>query len=143
MIDWNSRFLKLAREVSTWSNIPDIKVGCVLVDERRRVVGHGYNTLPSGVHDRPERIEDLKTRSFMVVHAEVNALMQSTGDLKGATAYITHRPCANCTGALIQAGISKVVVKHQNMESLERFADSFVAGETMMAEAGIKLEILS
>lgn len=43
-----------------------------------------------------------------VVHAEMNALLHSTGPLKGATLYVTMYPCKECAKAICSAGISKV-----------------------------------
>ncbi|MEQ8227594.1 MAG: bifunctional diaminohydroxyphosphoribosylaminopyrimidine deaminase/5-amino-6-(5-phosphoribosylamino)uracil reductase RibD [Rhodospirillales bacterium] len=88
---------------NTW---PNPAVGCVLVrpdlegcrDGGGRVVGRGW-TQPGG---RP--------------HAETEALARA-GDLaRGATAYVTLEPCCHtgqtgpCTEALIDAGITRVVV---------------------------------
>lgn len=77
----------------TW---PNPAVGCVIV-EGERIVGRGW-TQPGG---RP--------------HAEVMALQQAGAAARGATAYVTLEPCAHhgrtppCTGALIGAGIARVV----------------------------------
>jgi len=53
---WHIRFLRLAREVSSWSKDPSTKVGCVIVDQSRRVVSLGFNGLPSGLAKRPPRL---------------------------------------------------------------------------------------
>lgn len=46
------------------------------------------------------------------IHAETNAIIQAAlhgVSTKGALCYVTHLPCINCTKALINAGISRVV----------------------------------
>ena len=79
---------------TTW---PNPSVGCVIVRDGR-VVGRGH-TAPGG---RP--------------HAEPTALAMAGEQAKGATAYVTLEPCCHwgrsppCTGALIDAGIARVVV---------------------------------
>lgn len=140
--DWTSRFMRLALEVSTWSNMPSIKVGCVLVDERRRVIGLGYNTIPGGVDETEERLTNPAMRHHFVQHAEVNALVQCVGDARGGSAYVTHKPCANCTGVLIQAGIRKIFATVPTPELLDRFSDSYAVADLMLAEARVEFEIV-
>jgi diaminohydroxyphosphoribosylaminopyrimidine deaminase/5-amino-6-(5-phosphoribosylamino)uracil reductase len=72
-------------------------VGCVLVKDGR-VVGQGW----TGAGGRP--------------HAETQAIASAGEQARGATAYVTLEPCAHhgrtppCSEALIQAGITHVVV---------------------------------
>ena len=79
---------------NTW---PNPAVGCVLVRDGV-VVGRGW-TAPGG---RP--------------HAETEALRRAGEAARGATAYVTLEPCCHwgrtppCTGALIAAGVARVVV---------------------------------
>ena len=77
---------------------PNPSVGAVIVDPRNgEVIGRGW-TQPGG---RP--------------HAEAVALERAGPRAKGATLYVTLEPCAHtgktppCTGALIKAGIERVV----------------------------------
>jgi dCMP deaminase len=46
------------------------------------------------------------------IHAETNAIIQAAlhgVSTKSATCYVTHLPCINCTKALINAGINRIV----------------------------------
>lgn len=80
---------------------PNPSVGCVLV-KNDKVVGRG-RTADGG---RP--------------HAEVVALKRAGFDAKGSTAYVSLEPCSHhgetppCTGALIESGVSRVVVACQD-----------------------------
>lgn len=142
MANWDERFLDLAKLVSSWSKDPSTKVGCVLVNDNRVVLGLGYNGFPRRVNDTDERLNHRETKYLMVQHAETNAIQNSQGNLQGSIAYVTHKPCANCCGALIQAGISKIVSKPTSKGLTERFKDSFEISEKMMKEAKIEyLEI--
>ncbi len=73
-------------------------VGCVIVDQRGRIVGSA-RTADNG---RP--------------HAETSALVIADSSAKGGTAYVTLEPCSHtgqtgpCCDALIQAGIKVVFV---------------------------------
>ncbi|MEE9454284.1 MAG: deaminase [Paracoccaceae bacterium] len=142
MTDWNKRFLDLAQLVSTWSKDPSTKVGCVIVSPERVILGIGFNGFPRGVEDTNERLGDRDTKYLMVQHAETNAIQNSQGNLRRATAYVTHAPCANCCGALIQAGIIKVISLPTPDGLRERLKNSYAASEVMMKEANIEfLEI--
>ena len=55
MTDWNKRFLDLAGHVAGWSKDPSTKVGAVIVNDDKQVLGLGYNGFPRGVHDCEER----------------------------------------------------------------------------------------
>ncbi|WP_026438769.1 bifunctional diaminohydroxyphosphoribosylaminopyrimidine deaminase/5-amino-6-(5-phosphoribosylamino)uracil reductase RibD [Acidocella facilis] len=80
---------------------PNPSVGCIIV-KQGRVVGRGFTSAGG----RP--------------HAEVNALAQAGNAARGGTAYVTLEPCnftgksGPCTEALIQAGISRVVLGAQD-----------------------------
>lgn len=75
---------------------PNPWVGCVLVRDGE-VVGEGFHLTPGEPH------------------AEVNALAQAGDRARGATAYVPLEPCSHhgrtppCTGALIAAGVTRVV----------------------------------
>ncbi|HQN05801.1 MAG TPA: deaminase, partial [Anaerolineaceae bacterium] len=46
------------------------------------------------------------------IHAETNAIIQAAlhgVSTRGCTCYVTHFPCINCTKALINAGITRLV----------------------------------
>lgn len=103
----------------TW---PNPSVGCVIVKDGR-IVGRAC-TAEGG---RP--------------HAETQALAQAGSLAKGATAYVTLEPCAHhgatppCAGALIEAGIARVVAPIED-------SDDRVAGQgfSMLRAAGIEVE---
>lgn len=136
---WDRRFLSLARHISAWSKDPSSKVGCVLVNQQRIVVGMGFNGFPRGVRDLKPRLEDRPTKYLYVQHAEANAVLNAAGPVAGATAYVTHPTCANCTGLLIQAGIRRIVAAAPDAAMAERFAASFAAASAMAKEAGVAM----
>jgi hypothetical protein len=92
---WELRFLELAHHVATWSRDPSTKVGCVIVDQRNRVLGMGYNGFPRGVLDLPERYADRPTKLSLTVHSEPNAILNSSGELDGASLFCTLAPWAS------------------------------------------------
>jgi len=136
---WHRRFLKLAAHVAAWSKDPSTQVGCVLVNSKRQVVGVGYNGFPRGVEDGKERYADRPTKYAMVVHAEANALLNAVGPVEGCLAYVTHQPCASCSGLLIQSGVRSIIINPTPPGLAERFKDSFEISEIMLREARVGL----
>ncbi len=109
---WDARFLAPALHIADWSKHRTTKVGCVVVDDDRRIRVTGYNGFPRGVTDLPERLADRPTKLLLSVHAEASAVAtaaRSGVSLAGCTAYITHPPCAASAASLVQAGIQHVV----------------------------------
>jgi dCMP deaminase len=111
---WDFRFLKLAKEISTWSKDPSSKIGAVIVNDERRILATGYNGFPRGIADTPERLNDREEKYPRIIHAEMNALMNalySGVSVKGATLYVYGLPvCSDCTKSVIQSGIKRIVL---------------------------------
>ncbi len=108
-IDWGTLWMTMALTVSQRSIDPSTKHGCIIVDEKNRLISMGYNSFPRNCVDeslpltRPEKYG-------AILHSEVNAIINAGDrDLEGAIAYTTGHPCTNCFGSMINAGISKVV----------------------------------
>ena len=102
---------------------PNPCVGCIIVRDDK-IVGRGC-TQPSG---RP--------------HAEAMALAQAGAAARGATAYVTLEPCATpgrgpaCAGALIEAGVARVVAA-----TGDPFPAVNGAGFRALAAAGIAVTV--
>lgn len=132
---WHKRFFDLAQLIASWSKDPSTKVGAVIVDELRRVVGHGYNGFPRGVDDGEEIYANRALKLEMVVHAEVNAILNASKDVRGAYLYCTFFPCPQCAAKIIQAGIAKVYYRPNDSDS--RYVEKKEIAMTMLAQAGI------
>ena len=113
---WTSYFMEITEMVATRSTCDRAFVGCTLVNKDNRIVSTGYNGSVAGNPHCDEVGHVLRDgHCIATIHAEMNALLYCAKEgisVKGATAYITHFPCINCTKALIQAGIAKIVYKH-------------------------------
>jgi diaminohydroxyphosphoribosylaminopyrimidine deaminase/5-amino-6-(5-phosphoribosylamino)uracil reductase len=119
-----TRALELA-ERGRYTVSPNPMVGCVIVREGR-IIGEGFH------------------RRAGEPHAEVDALRASIEPPAGATVYSTLEPCAHfgrtppCVDALIEAGISRVVVAtgdpHPDVDGrgLARLRDAGIAVEVGM-----------
>jgi len=131
---WDKRFYNLAVHISSWSKDESTKVGCVIVDCKKRVISVGFNGFPAGVDDSPGD-RDRKLRR--TVHAEANALAFAAQSVEGCTMYVTHAPCANCAAIIIQNGVSTVLFPEPDEGFLERWGDSYREALLMFKEAGV------
>ena len=137
---WPARFMELAFHVAEWSKDPSTKVGAVIVDAKRRIVSMGYNGFPRGVRDSQERLEDRPVKYLHVVHAELNAILNSTRvDMDDCILYVTHVPCTGCAKAIIQSGIKKVFVATAAAKGLEGWQAEQLTARDMMKESGITM----
>ena len=130
---WDGRFLELADIVSSWSKDPSTQVGAVIVNDKKVVVGMGYNGFARGVVDVPGLYADRAKKYEMVIHAEVNAVLNATQSVEGCTLYCTHPPCSRCMAVLIQSGIKEVVSLKASDDFIKRFKDS-IALTVMQAQ---------
>lgn len=131
--------LDMARHVAKLSKDPSTQVGAVLFDAKRRIISAGYNGLPRGVEDRPERLHDRTVKYKMIRHAEANAIAFATAPLDGATLVVTHPCCAQCIGAAIQSGVTHVLWPAPDDAFLDRWADDVVLVRQMCEEAGVHI----
>lgn len=141
MNKWQRRFFDLAALVAAWSKDPSSQVGAVIVDDRKRIVSVGFNGLPIGVDDTEDRLNRREIKYELVVHAEANAILTAQRSVAGCTIYVhPYLPCSRCAGAIIQAGIKKVVVEDRPIP--ERWRENFMLSKTILEEAGVEVEIV-
>jgi dCMP deaminase len=129
---WDEYFMSVALLISLRSACDRLQVGCVFVtggDQSNRIVAAGYNGfLPGAPHVSHVR----EGHEQATVHAEQNAIADAARrgiPLLGATAYISHFPCINCTKLLASAGI-RVIKYHWDYKN-----DPLA--EDLLQEAGI------
>lgn len=138
---WDSRFLKLACEVKTWSKDPSTQTGAVIVGDRQRVLSLGFNGFPRNISDLEERLNDRETKYLFISHAERNALDNAETSVVGATIYCTFFPCHECAKSIIQRGISRVVALDWRPED-GRWDESFDTSLILFEEAGIQVDLI-
>lgn len=136
---WDKRFLDLAKHVAQWSKDPGTQCGAVIVRPDRTIASIGFNGLPRGVEDSPERLLDRDKKLQYVVHAETNAILTAHEQLKDYAIYVwPFQPCCHCAAAIIQSGITEV---HCPEFPVARWSESFEIARTMFAEADVLLTI--
>lgn len=143
VLEWDSYFMGLAHLSAKRSKDPSTQVGAVIVDSQKHVVGIGYNGFPCGCSDDEfpwEREGDFcHTKYPFVVHAELNAILNSTSDLRGCTLYVSLFPCNECAKAIIQSGIARIVYESDKYAD----SDSTIASKRMLTSAGVELTKLN
>ena len=106
---YDHAYMRMALEWARLSHCTRKKVGALLVKEGM-IISDGYNGTPSGF---PNDCEDAAGAThWYVLHAEANAIMKvarSTNNARGATLYLTHSPCKECSKLILQSGIKRLV----------------------------------
>ncbi|MBR2891687.1 MAG: dCMP deaminase family protein [Bacilli bacterium] len=137
-ISWDTYFMGVALLSSYRSKDPSTKVGACIVNEQKRIIGIGYNGFPYGCSDDEfpwsRDGEYLDCKYPYVVHAEPNAILNSTTSLQGATLYVTLFPCNECAKLIIQSGIKEIVYMGDKYDG----TPSDIASKKMLSAAGIK-----
>lgn len=116
---WDEYFLEIADVVRTKSKDRSTQIGAVIVGLDKQIVSTGFNGFPRGVYEADPIRWQRPVKYQFLVHAERNAIYNAarTGvSLAGCTMYVfgfgpPTVPCTECTKAVIQAGITRVVGK--------------------------------
>ncbi len=143
VLTWDEYFMGLAHLSALRSKDPNTQVGAAIVDENHRVVSVGYNGLPKGCSDDafPWSREGgmLQSKYAFVVHAELNAILNSPRSVRGCTIYVSLFPCNECAKAIIQSGIKRIVYESDKYNGTE----GNVASKMMLEAAGVELVRIS
>ena len=114
IITWDEYFMGVAKLSSFRSKDPNTQVGACIVNPENKIVGVGYNGLPWGCEDTefPWSVREgnlYDTKYPYVVHAELNAILNSTQKLNDCRIYVSLFPRHECAKAIIQSGIKEIV----------------------------------
>ncbi|MFA6739415.1 MAG: dCMP deaminase family protein [Bacilli bacterium] len=136
-ITWDEYFMGVSLLSALRSKDPNTKVGACIVNPENRIVGVGYNGLPRGCddHDFPwTNVGEFNATKYpYVVHAELNAILNSTRSLTGCRIYVSLFPCNECAKAIIQSGISEIIYSDDKYDG----TPTDVASKRMLDAAGV------
>lgn len=127
------RYLRMAKIWAENSYCTRLQVGALLVKDKM-IISDGFNGTPGGFENVCED-ENNKTKPY-VLHAEANAITKvaaSNNNSTGATIYITHAPCLECSKLIIQAGIKRVVYSEEYR---------LTEGIDLLKKANVEVELL-
>jgi dCMP deaminase len=139
MDKWDRRFLDLALLIASWSKDPSTQVGAIIVDGLKRVKGVGFNGFARGIEDADHLLEDRNAKLDRMIHAEMNAVLNSPASLGGCTMYLTIPPCNMCANFLIQTGITRIVWLTPSAELIQRWGESWTLTRRLLREANISM----
>lgn len=144
--DWDEYFTEIMHTVAKRGNCDRGRSGALVVKDRR-ILATGYVGAPAGLPTCDEVGHLMKTayderggqkqHCIRTTHAEMNAMMQAARSgisIDGGTIYCMMEPCIDCTKALINAGIKRVV-------ALKRYHAAHDSRQ-MLADAGVQLEVV-
>jgi len=106
---YDKAYLRLALEWAKLSHCKRKQVGAIIVKDST-IIADGYNGTPTGFENECEN-EKGETKWY-VLHAEANAILKvarTTNQAAGATLYLTHSPCKDCSKLILQSGIERLV----------------------------------
>ena len=142
---WDEYFMEMAELTAKRSTCMRRQVGAVIVKDRH-AIATGYNGAPRGIMHCEDRGGCLRQQLnvpsgqrhelCMALHAEQNAIIQAAAmghGIEGGTIYITHQPCAICAKMIINARITRIVIR-------EGYPDELAA--SILDEAGLAIEKL-
>ena len=131
---YDKAYLRLAESWAKLSQCNRKQVGAIIVKDEI-IISDGFNGTPAGFDNCCENEEGLT--HWYVLHAEANAILKvakSTNNCKGATLYLTHSPCIDCSKLVLQSGIKRVVYK-------EAYKDP--SGIDFLGNAGVEMVHIS
>lgn len=139
ILTWDEYFMSLSHLSGMRSKDPNTQVGACIVNQNNRVVGIGYNGMPYGCSDDEypwDREGDfMNTKYAYVVHAELNAILNSTVPLDNCKIYVSLFPCNECAKSIIQSGIKEIIYESDKYDG----TDVVNASKRMLKSAGVKL----
>ncbi len=114
---WDEYFMEIAKVVAAKSKDPSSKMGCVIVDPKKRVVSMGYNGMLQGADESKMTLLERPMKYYFAIHSEMNALIFARQDLTGCTVYNRVATCENCLKYCLQAGIKRFVYNELRVKS--------------------------
>ena len=129
---WDEYFMQMAELTAQRSTCLRRQVGAIIVKEKH-IIATGYNGAPKGLphceelggclREKLEIPSGERHELCRALHAEQNAIIQAATlgqSIEGATIYITHQPCIICAKMIINAGISRIVIRRGYPDEMSR-----------------------
>ena len=136
-INWDEYFMGVAMLAARRSKDPSTQVGACIVSQDNIIISTGYNGMPKGCSDDefPWEREGEETKNPYVVHAELNAILNSNGrNLRGSRIYVAPFPCNECAKAIIQSGIKEIIY----LSDKYAHTPTTIASKRMLDAAGVR-----
>jgi dCMP deaminase len=141
---WDQYYLDICKVVACRSKDPNTQIGCVIVGPNHEIRSTGYNSFPRGIRDDvPERLVR-PAKYLWIEHAERNAICNAARAgtaTESCTVYVDIMPCMDCARAVVQAGITEVVISAERMRqySSDYYNEHFGMVEVLFSEARVRV----
>jgi dCMP deaminase len=147
-------YMTIAFAVRKKANCRGRRVGAVIV-RGNRIVSTGYNGTAEGMTNcldggcvrcsRPEQFQPGQGYDLCIcVHAEQNAILSAARfgiGIEGGTIYTTLRPCFNCSKAMLQAKIGRVVYLRDWVPPQELIAQQYLELQSQFTNGLVQLSL--
>ena len=142
-MNWDEYFINIAEQVKLKSKDNNTQIGVVIIGKDNEIVSTGYNSFPRGINDSILSRQDRPEKYFWFEHAERNAIYNAARigvSTLGTTMYMTCGiSCADCARAIINSGISKIVLREGRGAANPKWQESAERSQQMFKEAGIEI----
>lgn len=152
-IDWDNYFMSMAYLVAMKSKDKSSHIGAIIVGPENEIISTGYNGLPRGVNDDMEERDLRPAKYAWYEHAERNSIFNAARNgvhTKGTCMYTQGTPCVDCARAIIQAGITDVIVDYRwdeqpraTTENRAAWKEHAILSRQMFQEAGVNIRTYS
>lgn len=143
--NWDFKMFNLLLHLKEWSKDKSTKVPALIVDSEYRIISTGYNGFPIGVNDNIESRHERPIKYLFTEHAERNAIYGAAKNgiaLEKKIMYLLDGPpCADCTRAIIQSGITTIITTDAKFTSnnTSKWDESFDVAKQMINESNISI----
>ena len=143
--DWDRYFITQCYLVSARSIDQSTHAGAVIVTKDNSVVSTGYNGPPRGIEFTEDDARHLAPEKYKwMEHAERNAIYNAARhgmSIDGCRLYVNFCPCIDCSRAMVQSGISEVIVHEEGQKAfldsrdgVSNWDESFATTKEMMGD---------
>ncbi len=138
----DARWLALCATKGGESPDPRTKIGCLIVAPDGSIRCAACNDYPRGILQGSNERTEAPLKYIWLEHAERNAIYQAARkglSTEGCTMFVELTPCIECARAIIQAGITQIVVDQDRCAEYQgaKYSGEHAAALGMLAEAGV------
>lgn len=131
-----SIWMQAAYQLSKRSECSKSQVGCIVTTkDLRHVLGNGYNGYARGID------YNCKPDTCNCLHAENNALLDASSDIKDKVVFITMFPCLKCAIQIVNSGCSKVYFNRYYKLNSHHWSDVDIIKD-MFDKSNIECELI-
>lgn len=145
---WDELFMRHVYLIASKSKDKFTKIGSILI-KNNRIISEGYNGICSMVNDNVVERNERPEKYFWYEHSERNCIYSAARfgiSTLDSVLYTNSTPCADCSRAIIQSGITEIVIHKQWKDSelqlnRDKWSESANRSVVMLQEAKVKLRI--